>query len=163
MKLGVISDTHVPSRMRRLPPRVLQTFVDEEVETILHAGDIERADVLTELEAVAPVVAVRGNMDRSGETAHLPQQRVIDLAGRHIALCHGWGAPQGIVERILDAIEEPDIDLLVYGHTHHPHDDTVRGVRVFNPGSASINYFHSSPTVGIIVLNDEIEAAHYPA
>jgi len=163
MKIGVISDTHVPSRMRRLPPRVLQRFLDEKVEAILHAGDIEQAGVLVELEAAAPVTAVRGNMDRHGDTARLPEHRVVELAGRRVALCHGWGGPEGMERRILERIGDSSIDLLIYGHTQHPLDSTVDGVRVFNPGSAAINYFHSCPTVGIIVLNDNIEAAHYPA
>ena len=161
MKIGVISDTHVPTRARRLSPKVLKLFLDEQVETILHAGDIESAAVLIELETIAPVLAVRGNMDQGPETSGLPKHRFVELEGVKIGLGHGSGSPKDIARRIYQAMNRPELDLLIFGHSHHPSMEVIDGVQTFNPGSATKNYFQSRPTVGIIELNGSIKLTHH--
>jgi len=156
MKVGLISDTHVPARAHRLPAKVLEIFLAEKVEAILHAGDIERMEVLEELSAIAPVTAVAGNMDGRMEMADLPECRVVVCGQYHIGLAHGWGSPQGIVQRILERFGKTRLDILVYGHTHHPADEVIRGVRAINPGSTAGNYVLAYPTAGILDLDGEV-------
>src|SRR3972149_1007108 len=85
--IGVIADTHVPQRLRRLPDGIPAAF--RGVDLILHAGDLNSVRVVTELEEIAPVQAVAGNADlfRSG----LPLTRVLEIEGRRIGLTHGHG------------------------------------------------------------------------
>ena len=86
MLIGLISDTHIPDRRIKLPQKVLETF--EGVDLIIHAGDITSKSVIEELETVAPVVAVEGNMDRVHGDIDLPVSRIIEVEGHKIGIMH---------------------------------------------------------------------------
>lgn len=155
MKIGVLSDTHVPSRTPSLAPRVYELFQDERVEAILHAGDIETMDVIVELETLAPVFAVRGNMDGRPDVARLPLKRVETFEGIRVGLIHGSGG-RDVARRAMKEFTGQSIDILVYGHTHNPADETIMGVRTLNPGSATTNYFRLRPTAGILDIGSSV-------
>ncbi len=87
MKVGVLSDTHVPTIMKALPPIIFDIFRD--VDLILHAGDIVEMSVLEELGAIAPVEAVAGNMDDSEAQGKLPYKKVITLGRYKAGIIHG--------------------------------------------------------------------------
>ncbi len=134
--VGLISDTHLDS----LTPQLLDAIETHlsDAHVLLHAGDVTAPTLLDELEARGyDLLAVRGNMDIHPEMAvRLPRTRILEFAGVRLGLCHGWGAPQGIRSRVLDDLGGPDeVDVVVYGHTHHPDDQVERGVRFINPGS----------------------------
>jgi uncharacterized protein len=144
MRLGVISDTH-----GLLRPEVLEVFA--EVDHILHAGDIGSLELLTELEALAPVTAVYGNTDGFDVRARVPQVAQIELDGFDIVVTHGdqFGSPTP--EKLNAAF--PEAQILVYGHTHRPSLTIVDVVvTVMNPGSAGPRRFKLLPSVGIIEL-----------
>ena len=117
MIIGVISDTHGV-----LDPRVFSVF--EGVDHILHAGDIGTEKVIVELEAIAPVTAVRGNIDRDELARQYPGQRIVQLGGKRLFLTHKPARPK------------EGCDVVIFGHTHEAFLDRVRGVLRFNPGSA---------------------------
>ncbi|MBN1663129.1 MAG: metallophosphoesterase family protein [Deltaproteobacteria bacterium] len=147
MKLGIISDTHIPERAPRLPSRIFDVFKD--VDLILHAGDIETAVVLDELKSVAPVTAVAGNMDTL--LRHLPYKREIKVANQWIGLIHGAGGPRNqIRERIRN--EFLQARLIIYGHTHHPFWGQEGGVYYMNPGSPTDTVFAPFCSVGIVEI-----------
>jgi len=150
-RIGVISDTHLRSRNARLPDAVLRTF--EGMDLIIHAGDLIVLSVLTQLQKIAPTVAVRGNMDSRDVKATLDERAVTELEGVRIGVTHGWGAPSGLAERILagEAFKGEKIDLLVFGHSHQPTEGRVGDVYVFNPGSTT----SGRPTVGIVEIGPE--------
>lgn len=134
MKIGVISDTH-----GHLDSRVFSVF--EGVDHILHAGDIDAEKVIVELEAIAPVTAVRGNMDRDEMARRYPDRRTVDLDGKRIFLSHKREVPK---ERC---------DAVVFGHTHKSFQDRVGGVLHFNPGSGGVE----PRSVGLLEIRyDEI-------
>ena len=144
MRLGVISDTH-----GLLRPEVFEAFA--EVDHILHAGDVGRADLLTELEALAPVTAVYGNTDGMELRQRLPQVATLRLDGFDIVVTHGdqFGSPTPAA--LNDAF--PDAQILVYGHTHRPLLTLVDVVvTVMNPGGAGARRFNLPPSVGILEL-----------
>ena len=86
--LGVVTDSHVPERMKSIPASALQSFYQNDVTTILHAGDICNSRTLTQLEKVAPVIAVRGNRDIwSSSGRSLPLSLVVEFGGVKIGLC----------------------------------------------------------------------------
>lgn len=147
MKIGVISDTHIPVRSPVLPPRVFEIFTG--VEQILHAGDIENERVLDELAAVAPVLAVAGNMDAN--LGHLPYKQELCLAGRCVGLIHGFGFPR---ERIREKLSEEfkHAQIVVYGHTHQPFWGQENGVWFMNPGSPTDSVFSPYLSVGLLEL-----------
>jgi putative phosphoesterase len=148
VRLGVISDTH-----GLLRPEVFDAF--GEVDHILHAGDVGPVDLLTELEAIAPVTAVYGNTDGSEIRSRLPQVALLELDGFNIVITHGdqLGAPNP--ENLHAAF--PDAEILVFGHTHRPLLTLVDVVvTVMNPGGAGPRRFNLPASVGILELEPGI-------
>jgi putative phosphoesterase len=148
MRLGVIADTH-----GLLRPEVFQAFA--EVDHILHAGDIGPIELLTELEALAPVTAVHGNTDGEDVRRRLPQVATAELDGFDIVVTHGdqLGSP---TPEGLNALF-PDAQIIVYGHTHRPLLTVVDVVvTVMNPGGAGHRRFGLPPSVGILELEPGI-------
>jgi hypothetical protein len=144
MRLGIISDTH-----GLLRPEVFEVFA--QVDYILHGGDVGPADLLVELETLAPVTAVYGNMDQFDVRHRCPQVARLELDGFFIAVTHGdqFGSPTP--EKLHQAF--PDADIIVYGHTHRPRLELVdKTVIVMNPGAAGPRRFDILPSVGIIEL-----------
>lgn len=148
MRLGVIADTH-----GLLRPEVFEVF--QRVDHILHAGDIGPPQLLTELEAIAPVTAVYGNTDGWELRGRLPQVTTVELDGFDIVVTHGdqFGIPTP--ELVQAAF--PTAQIIVFGHTHRPLltlVDTV--VTVINPGGAGARRFNLPPSVGILELEPGI-------
>jgi hypothetical protein len=148
MRLGVIADTH-----GLLRPEVFDVFGN--VDHILHAGDLGPLDLLTELETLAPVTAVYGNIDGFDVRARLPQVARIELDGFRIVVTHGdqFGSPtpEGVQQAF------PDAEILIYGHTHRPLLTLVDVVvTVMNPGGAGHRRFNLPPSVGILELEPGI-------
>ena len=144
MRVGVISDTH-----GLLRPEVFEVF--KAVDHILHAGDVGKPEILIELEAIAPVTAVYGNVDGPELRARLPQVAEIELDGFAIVVTHGdqFGSPTPA--KLHDAF--PKAEIIVYGHTHKPLLELVdRTVTVMNPGGAGHPRFNLKPSVGIMEL-----------
>jgi putative phosphoesterase len=121
----------LPRGARRLPDECLARLA--EAELILHAGDFVAASVLDELRALAPVEAVRGNMDEPGLQASLPERRVVEVEGVQIGVVHIPGPRVGREERLASWFA--GCDAVVYGHTHVPQLEQHGGVWIVNPGS----------------------------
>jgi uncharacterized protein len=148
MRLGVIADTH-----GLLRPEVFQAFA--QVDHILHAGDVGPPDLLTELEALAPVTAVYGNTDGMELRSKLPQVAAMELDGFDIILTHGDQLGSPTPEKLNQAF--PDAQIIIYGHTHKPVLTTVDVVvTVMNPGGAGHRRFGLPPSVGILELEPGI-------
>jgi putative phosphoesterase len=144
VRLGIIADTH-----GLLRSEVFEVF--KEVDHILHAGDVGPPELLTELEAIAPVTAVYGNTDGWDLRARLPQVASIRLDGFDIVVTHGdqFGSPTP--EKLNAAF--PEAEILVFGHTHRPLLTLVDVVvTVMNPGGAGPQRFDLPPSVGIMEL-----------
>lgn len=148
MRLGIISDTH-----NLLRPEVFDAFT--EVDHILHAGDIGEVDILTALEALAPVTAVYGNTDGWEIRDRVPQVAQLRLEGFDIVVTHGDQLGRPTPEKLHVAF--PDAEILIYGHTHKPLLTTIDVVRtVMNPGGAGAPRFGLPPSVGIMELEPGI-------
>jgi len=125
--IGVISDTHgllreqVKSRLRGCA-------------LIVHAGDVDSPSVLTELRAIAPIVAVRGNMDRGYWARELEEVEYVDIGSAKLCVLHDRGA---LNVRSLPA----GTNIVIYGHSHKPHVQHLDGVLYLNPGSAGPRRF----------------------
>lgn len=137
--IGVISDTH-----GLLRPEALHAL--HGVERILHAGDIGSPDILRDLEKIAPVRAVRGNVDRDAWTRRIPLNEVIEVEGVSIYMLH-------ILDQLDLKPEAAGFGVVVYGHSHQPKSEIKNGVLYFNPGSAGPRRFTLPVTVGRLVVN----------
>jgi len=143
VKIGIISDTH-----GLLRPEVAPVLAG--VERILHLGDVGRPTILDELEKIAPVTAIRGNIDREGACGKLPETDVVLIEGRYIYMLHDLKMLH------LDPAAGKFAAVL-YGHTHAPNYHTKKGVLYFNPGSCGPRRFELPVTVGLLTVNAEGE------
>jgi hypothetical protein len=107
----------------------------ERADLILHTGDVTAASVLEELEGLAPVAAVHGNMDEPGLKAVLPATRVVEAEGLRIGLVHDALGAEGRHERLKELF--PDCGVIAYGHTHLPEVVRAGEPWILNPGSAT--------------------------
>ncbi len=133
MRLLLIADTHVPKRAKDLPGAVWDAV--EAADVVIHAGDWVEIDLLDALEARAQrLVACWGNNDGPQLRARLPERADAVLGGVRFTVVHETGGSAGRDERM--AMEYPDTDVLVFGHSHIPWDATSKsGLRLLNPGS----------------------------
>jgi putative phosphoesterase len=154
MRIGVLSDTHVPAIVRALPPVIFDIF--KGVDLILHAGDLVELSILDELRAIAPVEAVAGNMDDSEVHQELPTKKIIPLAGYSVGLIHG--KYQIAVQRSMIRKEFDMVDLIVYGHSHTPFWGKVDGVYFLNPGSPTDKWHAPYNSVAILEIGDDLKA-----
>ncbi|HEV8562856.1 MAG TPA: metallophosphoesterase family protein [Actinophytocola sp.] len=157
MRVAILADTHAPRRWKACPPRVAEHLRDADV--ILHAGDVCTAGVLDELAGYAPVHAVLGNNDGPDVAAWgAPETLELDLAGLRVAMIHDSGPADGRAARMRRRF--PNADLVVFGHSHIPMDQTNAGVRIFNPGSPTDRRRQPHGTIGILDIEDgEVVAA----
>jgi hypothetical protein len=151
MKIGVISDTHVPTYVPDLPRKIFDTF--QGVDLILHAGDMVRFDVVHELETLAPVKAVAGNMDTFRNQGLLPDKRIVTAGQCRIGLIHGWGSPAGLEQRVLRAFLDDSVHAVVFGHSHNALCREHNGILVFNPGSPTSGNPSGYNSVGMLTVD----------
>lgn len=134
--IGVVSDTHIPARGRRLPEALWQEL--EGAGLILHAGDLVEEGVLEDLAALAPVYAVAGNMDPAHLARRLGEKLLLQAGAVRIGLVHGYGSKGTTLGRARDtfSLVDPPPAVIVFGHSHQPCNEPVDGILMFNPGSA---------------------------
>lgn len=138
MKIGVVSDTH-----GLLRPEVLAALAG--VAQILHLGDVGDPAILKTLAKIAPVHAVRGNVDTSGACSRLPATDVLLFEGHYLYLLHDLGTLH------LDPAAAKFASVL-YGHSHKPKIEHKKGVLYFNPGSCGPRRFDLPITLGFLTL-----------
>ncbi len=139
MRVGVISDTH-----GLLRPEALLAL--RGVHLIIHAGDVGAPEILTQLKAIAPVFAVRGNVDTQPWALKLPMTNVVQASGASLYVLHNL--------RDLDLKpEESGFDAVITGHTHQADQHELAGVFYLNPGSAGPRRFQLPVTLAILELS----------
>lgn len=151
MRVVLLSDTHAPRFWKRLPAAVAEHLDGSDL--ILHAGDVCVPSVLDELAAYAPVRAVRGNNDGPAVAAWGAEEAWTgELDGLRVAMIHDAGARQGRTARMHRRF--PEADLVVFGHSHIPLDETGDGVRIVNPGSPTDKRRQPFRTLGLLEVHD---------
>lgn len=132
MRVVVLSDTHAPRFWKACPRAVSRQL--EAAELILHAGDVCVPAVLDELAAFAPVRVVLGNNDGSEVAAWgAPETAEFEIDGLRVAMIHDSGPRTGRLPRLRRRF--PEAELVVFGHSHIPLDESSNGFRILNPGS----------------------------
>ncbi len=154
-RIGVISDTHIP-RFKGIPDAVWQHFAD--VEHILHAGDLSTLSVISELETIAPVTAVQGNVETEEVILKLPIKRELVIGSCKIGMVHILGDSKTHLR--VARREFPDARVVVFGHSHIPYNQEQNGQLVFNPGSANDRRRQPTCSIGMLTIDDETHAVH---
>ncbi|MBI5300848.1 MAG: metallophosphoesterase family protein [Chloroflexi bacterium] len=168
MKIGVLADTHIPTILPALPPRILELF--NGIDIILHVGDVCDLTVLQQLEPIAQTFAVSGDQDSPEVKKYLQEKQRLEFSERAVGLVHGHRAltDGGFVRRMVYRFnrekqrqdlyagvlrEFDNVDAIIFGHTHEPYIKMHGGVLLFNPGSvARPTNANSRGTVGILEI-----------
>lgn len=138
MLIGVISDTH-----GLLRPESISAL--QGVDHILHAGDVGDPAILDSLRAIAPLTAIRGNIDHTGVCANLPATEFIELGGKNIYMLHDLS--------VLDLDPRAaGVSVIISGHSHRPNIERRNEIWYFNPGSAGPRRFSSPVSVGLLEI-----------
>jgi putative phosphoesterase len=149
-RIGVLSDTHIPQRGARLPDALLRRF--EDVELILHAGDLSTLAVLDQLSAYAPVEAVRGNVEQQEVVLALPLKRTLVMGGCEIGLVHILGERKDYRRNAHQ--EFMTARVVIFGHSHIPLLEDADGLMLLNPGSAMDRRQQPTCTIALLTITD---------
>jgi hypothetical protein len=163
MRIGLISDTHIPRDADEIPPQVREVFAN--VDIILHAGDIYILQVLDELESIAPVLAAQGNGDIwLPEDPRLKESHMLDIEGLRIGITHSLDYPEPFwrsLEQAMVAEFGGPVDVFIFGGSHKAMVETYKGVLLVNPGSPTLPMgLRQLGTVGILEINQSKAEAH---
>ena len=139
MLLGIVSDTH-----GLLRPEVAPAL--RGVDQILHLGDVGKISILDELAKIAPVTAIRGNVDRDGPCAKLPETEVVLAGSLYLYMLHD-------LKTIHLDPAAAKFAAVLHGHTHVPNFYTKKGVLYFNPGSCGPRRFELPVTIGLLTVS----------
>lgn len=182
MLIGILADTHIPHRVPYIPEDVCDAF--DNVDVILHAGDVDEAWALEPLRKIAPVYAVRGNyhiIDRSAGGRYFPPVQHLSLCGYRIVMTHGhrmgWSTPfwkfYGLLRILLKKFDIPwrdhmlckylihsfpQADIIIFGHTHRYYSGFWDKKLLINPGAACASSYFSlmnERTVAVLTLCED--------
>ncbi len=149
-RIGVISDTHLPSHGTRIHDAALRHFAD--VELIIHAGDLSTRAALDQLSAYAPVVAVRGNVEDDEIAALLPIKRELVVGGCAIGVVHILGERAHYARTA--RLEFPTARVVIFGHSHMPWLEDHAGLLLLNPGSANDRRWQPYCSIALLTIED---------
>lgn len=149
--VGLISDTHIPSRAKEIPKMVFKIF--ENVDFIIHAGDLVRLKVIDKLEQIAPVLAVYGNMDGPEVRGALPKLNSMKIYDWRIGVMHDPNTMFGM-EKMREVAKQGSFNAFVYGHTHNANIKWEGKNLFINPGSPTnpIPSFINKPSVALLKI-----------
>jgi putative phosphoesterase len=152
--VGLISDTHVPVRAKCIPKMVFKVF--ENVDFIVHAGDLVSLAVIDELEQLAPVLAVHGNMDGPQVSGALPKINSLKIFDWKIGVMHDPSALFGM-RRMREIAKRHEFNVFVYGHTHNASIRWEGKTLYINPGSPTnpVPAYINKPSVAVLTVTKD--------
>jgi uncharacterized protein len=153
IKIVVMSDTHLCKATDEFKALCSQ-FCDD-ADMVIHLGDWERVEILNYLEQY-PLDAVAGNMDDYSIQQRLPARKIVRAGPFRLGITHGWGSPVGIRQRLKQ--EFTGVDAIFFGHTHQPLILRENGLLWFNPGSLFLGRRASGKSIGVVRIQDSIDA-----
>ena len=148
IRIGVISDTHIPKQAEELPQELLDELA--KFDFIIHAGDFEDVKTLKSLQKVNHLIAVSGNMDPKEVKDKLKQKEIVNADHHKIGVIHGWGDPHKIARTVLQEFKNDGVQCVVFGHSHQVFNEVIDGVLMFNPGSPTDTIYAHFKSYGIL-------------
>ncbi len=147
--LGILSDTH-----GWLDPELVDVFRDKQVDLLVHAGDIGDEEVIDQLEELAPVEVVKGNID-GGDLRFYPEEVVFEAGPRKVAMRHIAGSPRRPRKAARELIAREKPDVFVCGHSHIPVVGRVMGALWINPGACGRVGFHDQRFAALLYVDED--------
>ena len=158
--IGLISDTHVPSRVPKIPQNIIDDFKKREVDYVFHLGDFTILDVFEYLNdefGKEKVIGILGNMDEGEIRDLLPETLEFELYGRKIFMTHGTGGPNIVIKRLNKQFDLTPYDIIIFGHVHRPYNEVWRDGKLYlNPGTPTDRQFTDINSYGFLKISKEI-------
>lgn len=149
-KVIIISDTHSDT-IEKLPSGLVAKI--KAADAVIHAGDADTVDFISELKNVSKeFYAVRGNCDWGSD---LPGKIIFQINDKTIGLSHGTGNYANVIDRLSYLFSDDNVDIIVFGHTHVPINESIEGIHFINPGSTSLNRGLRYGTYAEVVFDGE--------
>ena len=161
--IGLISDTHVPSRAPHIPENILKDFKRRNIDYLFHLGDFTTLKAYRELINAfgkEKVIGVIGNMDEDHELRDmLPETIEFELFGKKIFMTHGMGGPNIVIKRLNKRFDLSPYDIIIFGHVHRPYNEVWRDGKLYlNPGTPTDKRFTDINSYGYLkISNDKVE------
>ncbi len=156
IKIGVLADTHIPSKAKELPEFLIDKFKD--VDHIIHAGDIVSLSVIHKLETLAPVTVVAGNVDPLEVREQLGETKIVSFRRFRFGIFHGHGSKGNTLGRAVACFNDDPVDCIIFGHSHIPYCAYHDQILLFNPGSPTDKRRNKQYSLGIIECYHTINA-----
>ncbi len=157
MKIGVISDTHIPEKANLLPQKLITEL--KKCDMVIHAGDMVSIEVARALKKICPnFKAVCGNMDYAEVRKDFPEKEIVRVGKFKIGIKHGFGPPGQLLNLMEGVFKDDGVDIVIFGHSHNPLNEKKGKIIFFNPGSPTDDIFAPYKSFGIIEISDKIVA-----
>ncbi|MFD3270469.1 metallophosphoesterase family protein [Paenibacillus dendritiformis] len=154
MRIGIVSDTHMPHRGQKLPRALVKGL--RGVDLILHAGDWTSPSVIPMFESLAPVNSVAGNNDGADIVKRFGRRKIIEAGGIRIGLVHGDGAGRSTKDIAFHTFRNHGVDIIVFGHSHIPYMEEREGILLFNPGSPTDKRLQPKYSYGLLDIGEDL-------
>lgn len=165
MRIGLVSDTHMPRFAQALPAALRQGLAGQDVGLILHLGDFTAPAVAALFERIAPLDAVAGNNDGEEIRRRFGRRKILCIEGLRIGLTHGDGTRRTTLERALEAFSGEAVDVILFGHSHVPYCAKHGNTWLINPGSPTDKRRNPRYSWGVLDIREgrAVPTLHYYA
>ena len=160
--IGLISDTHIPSRGPQIPQVIVDDFKENQIDYLFHLGDYEKFKTyqsLIDTFGKDRVVGILGNMDDYKLRKTLPEILEFELFDHKIFMTHGTGGPNIIIKRLNKLYKLEPYDIIIFGHVHRPYNEVWRDDKLYiNPGTPTDKMFTDINSYGYLrISKDKVE------
>lgn len=157
--IGLIGDTHIPSRASKIPSNIIEDFKNKNIDYLFHLGDFTNYKVYKNLQETFgkdKVIGVLGNMDNHKLKEILPEKLEFNLYGHKIFMTHGMGGPNIIIKRLNKRFNLSKYDIIIFGHVHRPYNERWRDGRLYiSPGTPTDKHFTDINSYGYMKISKE--------
>lgn len=155
--IGLIGDTHIPSRVAEIPKNIIDDFKERKIDYLIHLGDFDITRVYQNLQKTFgndKIIAIQGNMDNRELKQTLPKTLDLELYGYKIFIAHGTGGPDDIIQNLNDMFDLSNYDIIIFGHVHHPYNEKwTDGKYYISPGTPTDKIFTKINSYGFLRIS----------
>ncbi len=157
--IGLIGDTHIPSRGPNIPEFIISEFLEKNIDYLFHLGDFTNYKSYQQLQDIfgrQKVIAIAGNMDESKISRELPKNLELNLFEHKIFITHGFGGPDNIIEQLNRRFDLSKYDIIIFGHVHRPFNEKWKDGKLYiSPGSPTDKRFTDINSYGYLKISWE--------
>jgi putative phosphoesterase len=157
--IGLIGDTHIPSRGSEIPEIIINDFKEKKIDYLFHLGDFTKPEVYRKLQETFGednVIGIIGNMDGHKLRNILPETKEFNLFGHKIFMTHGMGGPHNIIEKLSKNYDLSNYDIVIFGHAHRPFNERGKDGKLYiSPGTPTDTVFTDVNSYGYLTISKE--------